>query len=103
MHSHGWWSLAQILFGGVIWWYDHAQKVSGLCNLFGEIGKIWNQGHGGIIWEFMEQHKQGLLHKPQIIGISLLLEKGIFVLDIWWLWMRWITGMALEMVGNKGH
>src|SRR3954468_15750502 len=47
----------------------------GLCNIFGEIGKIWHQGHGGIIWEFMEQHKQGLLHKPQIIGISLLLEK----------------------------
>src|SRR4051812_49283204 len=26
----------------------------------------------------MEQHKQGLLHKPQIIGISLLIEKGIY-------------------------
>src|SRR3954468_20993402 len=51
----------------------------------------------------MEQHKQGLLHKPQIIGISLLLEKGIYGLIIWWLWMRWITGMALARVGNKGH
>ena len=30
----------------------------------------------------MEQHKQGLLHKPQIIGISLLMEKGIFGLNI---------------------
>src|SRR4051812_46887545 len=51
----------------------------------------------------MEQHKLGLLHKPQIIGISLLIEKGIFGLNIWWLWLRWITGMALTRVGNKGH
>src|SRR3954466_9440281 len=51
----------------------------------------------------MEQHKLGLLHKPQIIGISLLIEKGIFGLNIWWLWMRWITGMALARVGNQGH
>src|SRR3954468_13765559 len=51
----------------------------------------------------MEQHKQGLLHKPQIIGISLLIEKGIYGLIICWLWMRWITGMALARVGNKGH
>src|SRR4051812_27967570 len=75
----------------------------GICNLFGEIGKIWHQGHGGIIWEFMEQHKHGFLHKPQIIGISLLMEKGIFSLNIWWLWMRWINEMALARVGNKGH
>src|SRR4051812_34472650 len=51
----------------------------------------------------MEQHTQGLLHKPQIIGISLLLEKGIYGLILWWLWMRWITGMALARVGDKGH
>src|SRR3954465_14951214 len=51
----------------------------------------------------MEQHKLGLLHKPQIIGISLLIEKGIFGLNIWWLWLRWITGMALARVGNQGH
>ena len=25
--------------------------------LFGGSGKICHQGHGGIIWEFMEQHK----------------------------------------------
>src|SRR3954465_3959106 len=31
------------------------------------------------------------------------MEKGIFGLDIWWLWMRWITGMALARVGNQGH
>src|SRR4051812_23134816 len=75
----------------------------GYAIFFGEIGKICNLGNGGIIWEFMEQHKQGLLHKPQIIGIFLLIEKGIYGLIIWWLWMRWITGMALARVGNKGH
>src|SRR3954463_14029984 len=31
------------------------------------------------------------------------MEKGIFGLIICWLWMRWITGMALARVGNKGH
>src|ERR1043165_5439404 len=51
----------------------------------------------------MEQHKQGLLHKPQIIGISLLIEKGIFGLDNLVAWVRWISGMALARVGNKGH
>ena len=29
----------------------------------------------GIVWEFMEQYKYGLLHNPQIKGIFLLLEK----------------------------
>ena len=70
---------------------------------FWKIGKIWHQGHVGIIWEFMEQHKQGLLHKPQIIGISLLPEKGIYGLIILVAWMRWVTGMALKRVGIKGH
>ena len=70
---------------------------------FGEIGKIWHQGHGGIIWEFMEQHKLGLLHKPQIKGISLLIEKGIFGLGILVAWVRWISGIALERVGIKDH
>ena len=51
----------------------------------------------------MEQHKYVLLHKPQIIGISLLLEKGIFGLDILVAWMRWVNEMALTSVGNKGH
>src|SRR4051812_15662122 len=51
----------------------------------------------------MEEHKQGLLHKPQIIGISLLMEKGIYGLDILVAWMRWTNGMALERVGTKGH
>ena len=50
----------------------------------------------------MEQHKQGLLHKPQIIGISLLLEKGIYGLIILVAWMRWISEMALERVGDQG-
>ena len=51
----------------------------------------------------MEQHKYGLLHKPQIKGISLLIEKGIFGLDILVAWMRWISGMALAWIGDKGH
>ena len=51
----------------------------------------------------MEQHKYGLLHKPQIIRISLLIEKGIFGLDILVARLRWINGMALEMVGIKDH
>ena len=51
----------------------------------------------------MEQHKQGLLHKPQIIGISLLMEKGIYGLDILVARLRWITGMSLTRVENKGH
>ena len=51
----------------------------------------------------MEQHKQGLLHKPQIIGISLLLEKGIYGLIILVAWMRWVTGMALARIGIKDH
>src|ERR1043165_8366244 len=51
----------------------------------------------------MEQHIQGLLHKPQIIGISLLIEKGIFGLGILVARLRWVTGMALARVGIKGH
>src|SRR3954466_3764848 len=51
----------------------------------------------------MEQHKYGLLHKPQIIRISLLIEKGIFGLDILVARLRWVSGMALARVGIKGH
>ena len=50
---------------------------------FGEFGKIWHQYYEGIIWEFMEQYKYELLHNPQIMGIFLSLEKGIYGLNVW--------------------
>ena len=44
-----------------------------------------------------------MLHKPQIIGVSLLIEKGIFGLGNLVANMRWIRGMALAWIGIKGH